>query len=146
MMVHPDTLTRSLPLKVDRKFIISHFVASHSCLILRSMKRNEDDVRIDLLFAGVGGLKLCRRLPTLAVRHATDRETEEVERDMDLRLTGPPFFNLYMIEGGPSPGYVVASGMWMSTDREPDTSPSPLLGNWEWGPVVRAEGPTVQFI
>lgn len=139
-------MTQELPLRIDRIFILSRLVMSHAGMILRSPKRNEHDIRIDILFAGTCAVKLRRRLPTLAVRHPTDREIRDVEHDMGLKIVGPASLNLYMIEGGPSLGYVVASGMWMSTDREADTDPSPLLGNWECGPIAKAEGPLVQFV
>lgn len=67
MVNRPETVTRRLPLQIDRRFALDRVVATHSSMILRSTKRNDGDNRIDILFAGMFALKLCRSLPILNV-------------------------------------------------------------------------------
>lgn len=79
-------------------------------------------------------------------RHPTDRETQAIEREIGLDSIAAESLSLYIVEGGPSLGYVVAAGLWMSTDREEDNASSPLLGDWDCGPITSAEGPLIRFV
>ena len=116
-----------LPIFFDREFSVNALVATHRQLLLRSPMGDSHQDRVDVLFKVVNAVKLSFALKALTIRVATSEELAAVENDCGVETLSLSGTRVYMIEGGHSAGYVVASAAFMIRDRHHAANPSGLL-------------------
>jgi len=135
MSVTPTFEDRALPVSFDRAFYLNRFVATHRSLLLRSPKGDSDADRIDILFKGVVAVKFLSELQKLTIRVASKKERASIERDCGVGMHTGDDLNVFILDGGPRPGYIVALSMFASRDQRHGANPSPLLFDLEGEPV-----------
>jgi hypothetical protein len=116
-----------LPIFFDREFSVNSLVETHRQLLLRSPMGDSHQDRVDVLFKVVSAVKLSFALKALKIRAATSGELAAVESDCGVETLSLSGTRVYMIEGGHSIGYVVATAAFMIRDRHHAANPSGLL-------------------
>ncbi|OLR94801.1 hypothetical protein [Actinokineospora bangkokensis] len=121
-----------LPLEVDRKFVLSGYVYSHSQLLLRSGRTGYDkgeylahDSVYDVLFKDVGAVVVSDSYRPLRISVASGEERRAVEsvlgRGLDERT-------LFRLRGAESSGYVLAGAVyWLDDPAGSVEGPSALI-------------------
>jgi hypothetical protein len=116
------------PLVFPRRFQLWAYSVSHSQLLLRSNRSQEEPTRIDVGFRGVVALKLAWILGdlTLSIADAATQARIEAENP------GLDFFEkkLFVCQAGDFAGWVLASTVAVAEDYDSYESPSHVFEPW----------------
>jgi len=107
----------------NRKFQFWEYKVSHGSLLLRSPKDMENDVNIDLMFAGVEFVSLPRHMKGIALEHGALADVEAVSKSHGHREKGGNVF--VIVSGGRR--YFVISATCQVAETEMDIFDTPFL-------------------
>ncbi|MEU3291370.1 hypothetical protein ABZ722_03290 [Streptomyces longwoodensis] len=103
----------------ERNFKIWNYSFSYSQLLLRSVPRSDQDLRVDVLFSNVRRMNISTKLAGLSIETA-DFEAERVRLGIDDVPDEP--FSLFLLNGGSC--YVLATQCQWHEDHEWVDAPS----------------------
>lgn len=108
-----------------RVFQVWGMTVSHGQLLLRSNRNDDEQTRKEILFKGVGALKLRTRCDGLIVRIATTNEAAAIREEVD--LTEDDGRNCFVLESDGWRGFVIALSAFESEDDGDYADPSALF-------------------
>jgi len=120
-----------LPLVFDRPFYVDCVVSTHKQLLLKSPMAEVYDDRIDIVFKAVDAVHLSFKLPRVEIRIPTEHEVAGIENAFGENILALPGNQAFIIAGGPSDGYIVASAAYMVKSNLHGANPSPLFFDLE---------------
>jgi len=108
-----------------REFKLWRYTVSHGQLLLRSSKRDEASMRLEVLFKGVHWIQLPTFFDGLAIGEC-NIESIPAREDLDL---GPAlsWHRCFRVSSRTTNGYVIASSVFVSEDDGDDCAPSSLF-------------------
>src|SRR5689334_25320641 len=102
-------------------------IPTHRQLLLRSPMADRWSERIDLVFKGVSSININASVSNLAIHMADRSKAESIAAGAGLSPELGNDENVYLMTGEKSSGYVIAASLWMATDQQHATNPSPLF-------------------
>lgn len=135
---------KSLPLRIERPFYLNAF-STHNTLIIRALTDYAESEQVDVAFRPVSALKLSQTLNYLVVRRPTSDDLVTVSRDFGALATRYKDDRVFVIEGGPTVGYVLAGSMFLAVGQMPDGETSPHLWATRYPSEPAYPGPFYRF-
>ena len=116
--------TVSIWFSSPRSFRLWSYRVGQGLLLLRSVKSAEDTTRIDVLLKSVTAMKLPQSFGTLLVRDPSAEEDAQIRASLGTLANAKQ--QVFVVEGGPFTGWVLASAVVHAEDEGSWLDPSSL--------------------